>query len=64
MRLTSSGKQADLSASIDLDMALWLETEAERQSTHVSTIVRQLIRAEMNREQPDVTVTPPTRLTA
>jgi hypothetical protein len=52
VRLTSSGKQADLSASIDLDMATWLEAEAARQSAHVSTIVRQAIREKMDREQP------------
>jgi predicted transcriptional regulator len=51
MRLTASGKQADLSASIDLDMASWLEEEAQRQSSHVSTIVRQAIREKMDREQ-------------
>jgi macrodomain Ter protein organizer (MatP/YcbG family) len=51
VRLTSSGKQAELSASIDLDMANWLKAEAARQSTHVSTIVRQLIRAAMGCEK-------------
>lgn len=36
---------------VDPDMPGWLKEEARRQSTNVSTIVRQAIRAAMEREQ-------------
>jgi hypothetical protein len=53
MALTSSGKQETRSIAFDLDMIPWLEEEARRQSVEsVSAIVRQAVRALMEREQP------------
>lgn len=49
--MATATKKPKAAFVLDADMPSWLEAEAKRQSTSMSTIVRQAIRALMTRLQ-------------